>query len=407
MAATRDAGFGAEVKRRIILGTYALSAGYYDAYYGSAQKVRTLVGQDFACRLRRMSTSSSRRPRRPRRSSSASGSTTRSRCTPPTCARSPPPWPATRRPRSRCGLSDEDGLPVGLQVMAPVGADDRLYQVGAAFERELTAAVGRPVARSQATELEVAGDESVVRDATADGRRAARLRRRRGAVRPGARARGARRAQHRVEDVLRLPDRLRRGAQHAGVPDLPRAAGCAAGRERGGRSSRRSSSACRSAATSREWCRFARKNYFYPDQPKNYQISQYDEPIAFDGEVTVEVDGHLVRDRDRARAHGGGHRQVAARRRCHRPDPRRRPLGARLQPGRRAADRDRDQADRGYRCGRAAGGSGLRGDAAGPPACAGGLRRPHGAGLAALRREREPPPIAGRSARARAPRRRT
>ena len=48
MAATRAAGFGAEVKRRIILGTYALSAGYYDAYYGSAQKVRTLISRDFA-----------------------------------------------------------------------------------------------------------------------------------------------------------------------------------------------------------------------------------------------------------------------------------------------------------------------------------------------------------------------
>src|SRR6476659_8940586 len=47
MAATRDAGFGDEVKRRIILGTYALSAGYYDAYYGSAQKVRTLIQRDF------------------------------------------------------------------------------------------------------------------------------------------------------------------------------------------------------------------------------------------------------------------------------------------------------------------------------------------------------------------------
>jgi len=48
MSATRDAGFGREVKRRIILGTYALSSGYYDAYYGSAQKIRTLIIQDYA-----------------------------------------------------------------------------------------------------------------------------------------------------------------------------------------------------------------------------------------------------------------------------------------------------------------------------------------------------------------------
>src|SRR5204862_5855934 len=46
--ATREAGFGAEVKRRIMLGTYALSAGYYDAYYGQAQRVRTLIIRDFA-----------------------------------------------------------------------------------------------------------------------------------------------------------------------------------------------------------------------------------------------------------------------------------------------------------------------------------------------------------------------
>jgi aspartyl-tRNA(Asn)/glutamyl-tRNA(Gln) amidotransferase subunit A len=46
--ATRESGFGAEVKRRIMLGTYALSSGYYDAYYGRAQKVRTLIARDFA-----------------------------------------------------------------------------------------------------------------------------------------------------------------------------------------------------------------------------------------------------------------------------------------------------------------------------------------------------------------------
>src|SRR4030095_5225858 len=47
MAATRAAGFGPEVKRRIMIGTYALSAGYYDEYYGQAQKVRTLITRDF------------------------------------------------------------------------------------------------------------------------------------------------------------------------------------------------------------------------------------------------------------------------------------------------------------------------------------------------------------------------
>ena len=47
MALTRQAGFGAEVKRRIMIGTYALSSGYYEAYYGQAQKVRTLISRDF------------------------------------------------------------------------------------------------------------------------------------------------------------------------------------------------------------------------------------------------------------------------------------------------------------------------------------------------------------------------
>ena len=48
MALTREAGFGPEVKRRIMLGTYALSSGYYEAYYGRAQRVRTKISEDFA-----------------------------------------------------------------------------------------------------------------------------------------------------------------------------------------------------------------------------------------------------------------------------------------------------------------------------------------------------------------------
>ena len=167
------------------------------------------------------------------------------------------------------------------------------------------------------------------------------------ALRPRPRARGARRAEHRDQDVLRLPDRVRRRAQHPDLPDLPRAcpARCRWSTRR--RSSRRSGSGWRSTARSREWCRFARKNYFYPDMPKNFQTSQYDEPIAFDGYLDVELDdGTTVPGRDRARPHGGGHRQVAARRRRHRPDPRRRLLAGRLQPRRHPADRDRHQADR-------------------------------------------------------------
>ncbi len=74
---TRGEGFGAEVKRRIMTGTYVLSAGYYDAYYLKAQQVRQLIAADFQPRLRARSTSLSGRPRRPRPSSSAPRPTTR------------------------------------------------------------------------------------------------------------------------------------------------------------------------------------------------------------------------------------------------------------------------------------------------------------------------------------------
>ena len=137
-----------------------------------------------------------------------------------------------------------------------------------------------------------------------------------------------------------------------------------------------------------EWCRFARKNYFYPDMPKNFQTSQYDEPIAFNGWTEIVVDGETFRiEIERAHMEEDTGKSTARRWR-DRPDPRRVALAGRLQPGRDPADRDRHQDDRG------AGGEGRRGRprAGEPPARPGArprrLRCPDGPGLAAVRRQR-------------------
>ncbi|MGW1676655.1 Asp-tRNA(Asn)/Glu-tRNA(Gln) amidotransferase subunit GatA [Saccharopolyspora sp. NPDC002376] len=133
MSLTREAGFGPEVKRRIMLGTYALSSGYYDAYYGQAQKVRTLITRDFDTAFAQVDVLVS--PTTPttafeigERVDDPMAMYLADLCTIPSnlagnAAMSVP-----------CGLSDEDGLPVGLQIMAPAMADDRLYRVGAAYE---------------------------------------------------------------------------------------------------------------------------------------------------------------------------------------------------------------------------------------------------------------------------------
>ena len=147
MAATRDAGFGAEVKRRIILGTYALSAGYYDAYYGQAQKVRTLITRDFASAFERVDVLVS--PTTPttaftlgERVDDPMAMYLADLCTIPSNLYGGPGLSVP------CGLSD-DGLPVGLQIMAPVQADDRMYRVGAAVE----AALGTATLLAQAPPL--------------------------------------------------------------------------------------------------------------------------------------------------------------------------------------------------------------------------------------------------------------
>ncbi|MFY9773541.1 MAG: Asp-tRNA(Asn)/Glu-tRNA(Gln) amidotransferase subunit GatA [Trebonia sp.] len=144
MAATRAAGFGAEVKRRIMLGTYALSSGYYDAYYGKAQQVRTLIIQDFDAAFGQVDVLVS--PATPttafpigERADDPMAMYLADLCTIPTdlagnAAISVP-----------CGLADEDGLPAGLQVMAPPLADDRLYRVAAAVEAAFNERWGHPL----------------------------------------------------------------------------------------------------------------------------------------------------------------------------------------------------------------------------------------------------------------------
>ena len=144
MRATRDAGFGDEVKRRIILGTYALSSGYYDAYYGSAQKVRTLISRDFEAAF-------------------ADADVLVSPTAPTTAFRLgeklddplamylndvatiPANLAGVPGISVPAGVAEEDGLPVGFQVLAPATADDRLYRVGAALEALLEQRWGGPM----------------------------------------------------------------------------------------------------------------------------------------------------------------------------------------------------------------------------------------------------------------------
>jgi aspartyl-tRNA(Asn)/glutamyl-tRNA(Gln) amidotransferase subunit A len=144
MNLTREVGFGAEVKRRIILGTYALSSGYYDAYYGSALKVRTLIKQDYEKAF-------------------AKADVLVSPTTPTTAfklgekvddpvamylndiATIPVNLAGLGSMSLPAGLAEEDGLPVGFQITSPVMKDDLLYQVGGVLEAALLSKWGAPL----------------------------------------------------------------------------------------------------------------------------------------------------------------------------------------------------------------------------------------------------------------------
>jgi aspartyl-tRNA(Asn)/glutamyl-tRNA(Gln) amidotransferase subunit A len=143
MTRTRGAGFGAEVKRRIMLGTYALSAGYYEAYYGQAQKVRTLIIRDYVAAFESFDVLVS--PTSPTTAF-------------PIGAKIDDPlamylndlftipanlsgMPAISIP---CGL-DERGLPVGLQLTAPVLREDLLLRTALAAEEAIAFSARPPL----------------------------------------------------------------------------------------------------------------------------------------------------------------------------------------------------------------------------------------------------------------------
>ena len=135
MAATRAAGFGPEVKRRIMIGTYALSAGYYDAYYAQAQRVRTLISRDFEAAFEQCDVLAG--PATP-----TSAFRLGDKVNDPLAMYLNDVYAV---PASLAGVPalslpvglDDDGLPVGLQLMAPLLGEATLLRVARALESDL------------------------------------------------------------------------------------------------------------------------------------------------------------------------------------------------------------------------------------------------------------------------------
>tara|TARA_B100001559_G_scaffold302723_1_gene290716 strand:+ start:289 stop:1728 length:1440 start_codon:yes stop_codon:yes gene_type:complete len=134
MTATRTKGFGDEVKRRIMLGTYALSAGYYDAYYGKSQRVRTLIMNDFAKAYEKFDILIS--PTSPTTAFPLGDKTEdpmqmylQDVCTIPSNLTG---HPAMSVPFG----SGEDGMPVGIQILAPAMAEREMFQAAKILESE-------------------------------------------------------------------------------------------------------------------------------------------------------------------------------------------------------------------------------------------------------------------------------
>ena len=250
---TRAEGFGAEVKRRILVGTYVLSHGYYDAYYLQAQKVRRLIAQDFAAGLRAVRLDlrpdgADHRVRARREDRRPGADVPRRHLHHPGAARRPAGAVVP------CGF-DAKGLPVGLQLMGKHFSESLLLGVAHATSRPPTG-----TGACRAGDAAMKGWEIVVGIETHT-----QLLTKSKMFSGASTAFGAPPNTQASAVDLALPGTL---------PVLNRAAvehAIRFGLAVNGTINRRSI--------------FARKNYFYPDLPKGYQISQYETPIVQGGEL--------------------------------------------------------------------------------------------------------------------------
>ena len=285
-----------------MLGTYALSAGYYDAYYGQAQRVRTLIIRDFARAYEQYDALLSP--------------------TSPTVAFE---LGAKSADPLAMYLSDVCTIPTNLAghaaISVPYGAGE-----GGLADRRAGAGAGAGRAGDVPRGAGAGGVGMSVSDEQTD-------------VRAGHRARGALRAVDRDQVVLRLPQRVRRRAQHPRVPGVPRAPGFAAGAQRAGRrvracgsprpctcgcpSSRRS----RARTTSIPTCRRTTRSRSTTSRSRSTAGSTSTAARVGIERAHLEEDTGKTRPRRRRRSH-----------------PRGRPLARRLQPRRRAAHGDREPA---------------------------------------------------------------
>ena len=303
-AHARRPGSAPEVKRRIMLGTYALSSGYYDAYYGTAQKVRTKIAEDFPAAFERFDF-----------------------IVTPTS-----PWTAfelgakTDDPLAMY-LNDFCTVPMSLAGIPAISIPSR------AERRAFRSASSSPGRRSARAACSTPPTRSSGRSDSTGARRG-----RRAPMSAGVRARhrpgDPRPAQHPHEDVLRLRAVVQRPAEHPHLPGVPGAAGRAARGQRAGGPLRAHD---RPGARLRD-----RRALAVP--PQELLLSRPPEGLPDLPVRRAAVPWRPPRRRPHPPRPPRGGRRQAEPPGDERPDPRRRPKLGRLQPRRHAAGRDRDRA---------------------------------------------------------------